>query len=218
MADSAQPGLGEFSAAALLAFLAAWAVMMAAMMLPSAAPMIGLYAALRPGRDRPRIPAAAFALIYLLAWIAFGLPVYVLGLGLAHPALMGFLPYGIAIALLGAGCYQFSPLKMRCLRQCRSPMGFLMGHWREGYGGTLLLALRHASYCLGCCWALMIVLVVAGGMGLNWVALIAALVFVEKILPLGPWTARAGGAVLVLLGFAVAFQPALAAALRGPTM
>jgi predicted metal-binding membrane protein len=105
-----------------------------------------------------------------------------------------------------------------CLRQCRSPLGFLLGHWRAGWRGGVAMGWAHACYCLGCCWALMVVLVVAGAMGLAWVLLIACVVAAEKLLPRGEWIARATGAALVLLGAAVAMRPGVAAALRASSM
>jgi predicted metal-binding membrane protein len=107
-----------------------------------------------------------------------------------------------------------SPLKQRCLRHCRSPLGFLFGHWRAGWHGGLAMGWAHARYCLGCCWALMVVLAVAGAMGLPWVLLIAAIVAAEKLVPRGEWVARLIGVALVLLGVAVAARPDLAIALR----
>src|SRR5262249_39858183 len=113
--------------------------------------------------------------------------------------------------------------KQVCLRHCRSPLGFLFGHWREGWQGGLAMGRAHAVYCLGCCWALMVVLVVAGAMGLPWVLLIAAGVAAEKLLPGGGWVPRAAGGgwiarttgvALMLLGVAVAVRPGLAAMLR----
>ena len=102
--------------------------------------------------------------------------------------------------LLAAGAFQLSPLKQVCLRACRSPLAFLLGHWRAGRRGSLALGWSHAVYCLGCCWALMLVLVAAGAMGLRWVLLIAAVVAAEKLLPGGEWFARAAGGALLLLG------------------
>jgi predicted metal-binding membrane protein len=107
-----------------------------------------------------------------------------------------------------------SPLKQACLRVCRSPLGFLLGHWRAGLRGSLVLGWSHAVYCLGCCWALMVVLVAAGAMGLAWVLLITAVVAAEKLLPRGEWIARATGGAFLLLGVAVALRPALVTALR----
>ncbi len=208
------------------AFLVAWGVMMTAMMLPSATPMIALYGGVRrtaTQTDQKGIPTALFALVYLAMWLAFGAPVYAASVVVdvaanSTPAVAGLLPYALALVLLVAGAYQFSSLKWVCLRVCQSPLGFLMGHWRSGYLGTLKMALEHAAYCVGCCWGLMVVLVAAGAMALHWVLLIAALVFAEKVLPHGEWTARIVGGVLLLLGLLVAVQPHLAAVLRGPGM
>jgi predicted metal-binding membrane protein len=124
------------------------------------------------------------------------------------------LVYVVAGVLIGAGVFQLTPLKQVCLRHCRSPIGFLLGHWRAGWRGALAMGWAHAVYCLGCCWALMLVLVVAGAMGLPWVLLIACVVAAEKVLPHGDAIARVTGVALVLLGVAVAVRPALATALR----
>jgi predicted metal-binding membrane protein len=213
------PALGATDAAA---FLGAWGVMMAAMMLPSATPMIALYGALRRNvaRDGPAgISTALFALVYLAAWVAFGVPVYVASVVIgAQTGLADLLPYAVAIVLLAAGVYQLTPLKRACLRVCRNPISFLLARSRTGYRGTLGLPLEHAGYCLGCCWGLMVVLVAAGALALNWVLLIAAVVFVEKLLPRGEWTARIVGGALVLLGLAVAVHPELAMALHPTAM
>src|SRR5215831_20621544 len=200
-----------------LAFVASWGIMMAAMMLPSALPMITLYGATLRGGDAtaPRgVPLAVFTLVYLSVWTASGVPVY-----LAHTGLMALSPrtfaYGVAATFFAAGIFQLSPLKQTCLRACRSPLGFLLGHWRAGLRGSLALGWSHALYCLGCCWALMVVLVAAGAMGLAWVLLITAVVAAEKLLPKGEWIARATGGALLLLGVVLALRPALVTALRG---
>jgi len=206
--------------AGAITFIAGWAVMMTAMMLPSALPMIALYGATqrREALTAPRgVPVALFTLVYLTVWAASGVPAY-----LAHTGLMALSPrmfaYGIAGVLLAAGVFQFSPLKQACLRACRSPLGFLLGHWRAGLPGSLTLGWSHAVYCLGCCWALMLVLVGAGAMGLAWVFLIAAVVAAEKLLPGGEWVARTTGAALLLLGVAVVVRPELVTTLRGHSM
>jgi predicted metal-binding membrane protein len=200
-----------------LAFVANWGIMMTAMMLPSALPMIGLYGAMQRGKAPagPRgMPVAVFTLVYLALWAVSGVPVY-----LAHTLLMALSPpafaYGVALILIAAGAFQFSPLKHACLKACRSPLGFLLGHWRAGRWGSLAVGWSHAVYCLGCCWALMVVLVAAGAMGLAWVLLITAVVAAEKLLPAGEWIARATGGALLLLGVAAALHPDLVAALRG---
>jgi predicted metal-binding membrane protein len=202
-----------------VAFVVPWAIMMAAMMLPSATPMIALYAATQQ-RDAATTTArivavASFALTYVALWAVTGVPIY-----LASVALMAVTPttlaYTIAAVLVVAGLFQLSPLKGVCLRHCRSPLGFLLGHWRAGWRGGVAMGWAHALYCLGCCWALMVVLVVAGAMGLPWVLLIACVVAAEKILPRGEWIARTTGVALALLGVIVAVRPGLATVLRSP--
>jgi predicted metal-binding membrane protein len=200
-----------------LAFVASWAVMMVAMMLPSALPMISLYGATQRRRAETAsrgAPVAVFTLVYLAVWAASGVPVY-----LAHTGLMALPPrafaYGVGVTLLAAGMFQLSPLKQTCLRACRSPLGFLLGHWRAGLRGSLALGWSHAMYCVGCCWALMVVLVAAGAMGLAWVLLITAVVAAEKLLRGGEWMARATGGAFLLLGVAVVLRPDLVTALRG---
>jgi predicted metal-binding membrane protein len=199
-----------------VAYVVAWAVMMAAMMLPSAMPMIALYAATQRNTATTAARAAAvggFALMYLALWAATGLPIYFASLALMAlaPSTLAYVTAGV---LVTAGIFQLSPLKQVCLRHCRSPLGFLVGHWRAGWRGGLALGLAHACYCLGCCWALMVVLVVAGAMGLPWVLVIACVVAAEKLVRGGEWIARAAGVALTLLGLATALHPGLATALR----
>jgi predicted metal-binding membrane protein len=199
-----------------LVYVASWTVMMAAMMLPSALPMIALYAATqRNGKDPVRriLPVALFTIVYLGVWAATGVPMYFASTLLAASN-AGAFGYGIAAVLVVAGIFQITPLKQVCLRHCRSPLGFFLGRWRPGWRGGLAMGWAHAMYCLGCCWALMVVLVVAGAMGLAWVLLIATAVAAEKLLPGGNWIARGIGVALVLLGLAVAIRPDLAMALR----
>jgi predicted metal-binding membrane protein len=201
-----------------LAFVVAWGIMMAAMMLPSALPMIGVYAVTQ--RRQPDTvsaagaPVAVLTLVYLVAWVATGVPMY-----FASVTLSALTPqaraYGVAAVLVIAGAFQLSPLKQVCLRNCRSPLGFLLGRWRAGWRGSLSLGWAHAAYCLGCCWALMVVLVAAGAMGLAWVLLVAAVVAAEKVVPGGEWIARLAGVALMALGAAVVLRPGLALTLRG---
>jgi predicted metal-binding membrane protein len=224
MNDRMDQGMGApalLSPLGAAAYLAAWGVMMAAMMLPSATPLISLYAAIqrRSPPDRRGIPAVLFALVYLVVWLFAGVPVYAASVAVsaatgASSTVARLVPYGVALTLLAAGIYQFTPLKSRCLTVCQSPLGFLMGHWRPGAVGTLRMALDNSLYCLGCCAGLMVVLVAAGAMSLPWALLIAVVVFAEKVLPSGKWTARASGAALVFLGLLVVVEPGLAAALR----
>lgn len=191
----------------LLEYLAAWTIMMAAMMLPGALPMFGIY--VKTSKSRTGI--AAFALIYLVVWAITGIPAYLVGIavqrvGITNHAIAASLPYVLAITVVLAGLYQFSPLKYRCLHVCRTPVAFLLGRWRSGWLGTLRLGFEHAMYCVGCCAGLMVVLVVAGAMSLPWVLAIAVLIFVEKILPFGVRAAQISGAALIALGIRLAFQ------------
>ncbi len=204
------PGLADG-----LGYVLAWGVMMAAMMLPSALPMIGLYAATQRRAAAPAaLPVTLFTLVYLVVWAATGAPIYLANVGWSRLA-PGPRAYALAAVLVVAGVFQVTPLKQACLRRCRSPIGFLLGHWRAGWRGGLMLGWTHAVSCLGCCWALMVVLVAAGAMGLAWVLLIAVVVAAEKVLPWGEWVARVTGVALIVLGVAVAARPGLGLVLRG---
>jgi len=199
-------------------FIAAWVVMMAAMMLPSAAPLVLLYrAAGADGRVANTVPLVAG---YLVAWAVFGAFVYATqqALGavvLASPTLADASPYAVAGILAIAGVYQFTPLKLACLRECRSPLDFLMHRWRgAGAFDALRLGVEHGAYCVGCCWGLMAVLMVAGSMSLIWVVFIALVVFVEKLMPFGERGAQFTGAGLGLLAALVALHPYVSVLLR----
>jgi len=187
-----------------------WAVMMAAMMLPSAAPMILLFGAIARRRQavaEASAHAGVFALGYVAVWAGFSLVAVALQFGLDQAALLSPMMSTTStvlagLALIGAGVYQWTPLKQACLRQCRSPLDFLMTEWREGQRGAWIMGLRHGTYCLGCCWALMLLLFVGGIMNMAWIAGIALFVLVEKLAPAGHWIGQATGAVFVLWGVA----------------
>lgn len=190
-------------------FLVAWTVMMVAMMLPSSAPMFLLYRVSTGDGPRGELRTLAFGAGYLLVWAAVGAIVLVaqrvvdtvLAPQLRAPA--------VAAVLLAAGAYQFTPLKATCLRACQTPADFLVRHWRGGALGPLRLGIDHGRYCLGCCWALIAVLVAAGGMGLAPVALIALIVLVEKLVPRAVWFSRAVGVAFALGAVIVALRPEL---------
>lgn len=185
-----------------------WAVMMAAMMLPSAAPMILLHATLarrRRERGGPAAESGAFAAGYLVVWAAFSLAAAALQFGLEQAALLSPMMETSSIALAGAvliaaGLYQWTPLKQACLRHCRSPLDFIMLHWRPGALGAFLMGLRHGAVCVGCCWLLMLLLFIGGVMNLAWIAGIALFVLVEKLSPAGHWIGRGAGVLLVAWG------------------
>jgi len=195
-------------------FLGAWAVMMAAMMLPAAAPMVLLFGtvyAKRRAQGTAFVPTWVFAAGYLLVWSAVGAAVYALvQLGSDVATRLGaadrdrWAPVALGATLVVAGVYQATPLKRVCLRHCQSPLGFVMQHWRDGRLGALRMGVRHGGYCLGCCWALFAVLVAAGVMSLAWMLLLTLVVFAEKMLPRGERIGLAVGAGLVALGALVA--------------
>jgi predicted metal-binding membrane protein len=190
-------------------FLVAWIVMMAAMMLPSSAPMFLLFRLSASDEPRGDLRTLAFGAGYLLVWAVVGGFVLVAQRVLDALVTPDLRPFGVAAVLFAAGAYQFTPLKATCLRACQTPADFLVRHWRSGTLGALRLGLDHGLYCFGCCWALMAVLVAAGGMGLAWVALIALIVLVEKLVPQAIWFSRAVGVAFVLGAVLVLLRPEL---------
>jgi predicted metal-binding membrane protein len=195
-----------------LVVLAMWWTMMIAMMTPSAAPMILLYArATRHAQASGRlqqgvVPTAAFGGGYLLVWLAFSVAATALmwameGIGALSAATMGSsAAWASAALLIAAGVYQLSPLKHACLRVCRAPAEFLSRHWRPGSSGALRMGLAHGVFCVGCCWALMALLFVGGIMNVLWIAALAILVLFEKVAPQGAWISRATGVLLLAWG------------------
>jgi predicted metal-binding membrane protein len=185
---------------------AMWWTMMAAMMLPAAAPMVLLYAraAARPGSPAPA--SGAFIAGYLLVWAAFSLLAAALQLWLDRAVLLA--PQSMALTghrltgvlLIAAGLYQLSPAKGSCLRHCRNPTQFLSRHYRPGASGALRMGLIHGAWCLGCCWALMLLLFAGGVMNLAWIAALTLLVAAEKLLPAGRWISRLAGAACLGYG------------------
>jgi len=185
-----------------------WAVMMVAMMVPSAAPMILTFATInrrQGGGGGTRVSVGVFLAGYLVAWSGFSLAA-TLGqwalqsAALLSPAPLAVTPHVGGVLLLAAGVYQVTPLKAACLVRCRSPIGFILSEWRPGPRGALVMGLRHGAFCVGCCWALMLLLFAAGVMNLLWVAAIAGLVLLEKVVPGGRALAWGTGATLVAWG------------------
>ena len=188
-----------------------WSVMMVAMMVPSAAPMILAFHAVNQRRQaaaRPYVPVTIFLLGYLAVWTAFSALATLAEWGLHQAAMLSTTMTATSPALNGglliaAGVFQWTPLKRSCLKGCRSPLSFLMSEWREGTAGAFIMGLRHGAYCTGCCWFLMALLFVAGVMNLFWVAVIALFVMAEKILPGGELLARVAGIALTIAGAAM---------------
>ena len=185
--------------------VAMWWVMMIAMMVPSAAPTVLLYAQVHRTRFKPggNPPIGAFLWGYLLCWLIFSIVAAAAQLWLERSALAS--PMTMALhsrvaagaLLIAAGAYQLSPLKDACLGQCRSPASFLARHYRPGASGAFRMGIRHGAYCVGCCWPLMLLLFVGGVMNIAWIAALALIVAAEKLLPYGRWIARIIGVALV---------------------
>jgi len=193
----------------VLLLVAMWAVMMTAMMLPTAAPLILLYAtAARRSADPANPGRRVYALAsgYLMVWGLFSIVLAGTQWLLASafvltPMMEPSGPTAGAVLLGVAGVYQLTPLKRACLRACRSPLGFMMQRWRSGVAGAFRLGLGHGTYCLGCCWALMLILFAGGVMNLVVIVTLTVWVLVEKTAPFAEYTSIASGAAL--LGMAV---------------
>ena len=202
----------------LVWFLGVWVVMMAAMMFPSVAPTVALYSrtARRSGLARP----LAFTGAYLAVWSAAGVLAY--GLFRAGRGVLGDEPswdrggrWFAAAILLAAAVYEVTPLKDVCLAKCRSPLGFLVGSWRDGTRGAFEMGARHGAWCLGCCWALMAALFALGVMSLTWMVLVAALIALEKTLP---WPRAATWGTALVLAILAVWVAAAPGALPGLTV
>ena len=204
----AMPSMHAWSWIEVGVLVVMWTVMMIAMMTPAAAPMILMFSTIhrrRTAEGRRAVPTAIFILGYLVVWTIYSV-VAALGQAGLHaaallsPAMAATSPLLAGGLLVAAGVFQWTPLKRACLAACRSPLSFLMTGWREGRVGALVMGFRHGLYCLGCCWALMALLFVAGVMNLLWVAVIAVAVLVEKVVPRGDLVGRLAGVVLVVAG------------------
>lgn len=202
---------GPWGAADLALVLAMWLVMCVAMMLPTAAPMVLTFADVTSTRLAGRAllgRVAVFAGAYLAVWGAFSVAATLLqwalhGAALMTPGMVSASPWLSGGLLILAGLYQFTPIKDLCLTACRNPMTWFMGHWRSGTAGAWHMGLRHGLFCLGCCWALMLLMFFAGVMNLVWVALLAALMLAEKVLPKGDLAGKAVGIGLMGWGLAL---------------
>lgn len=200
-------------------FLAVWLVMMAAMMLPSVAPTVALYS--RMTKDRSRLLAAIFTGGYLVTWAAAGALAFAIarGGGLVAGDVLAWDRGGRWVAgatLVGAALYELTPLKDVCLGKCRSPLGFLLGAWRDGRAGALRMGVGHGAWCVGCCWALMLSLFALGVMSIAWMAFVAGLIATEKMLPWRRVATYGTAAILLALGVLVLVAPHAVPALTIP--
>ena len=198
----------HWDATHLFLLWAMWAVMMTGMMLPTASPLVLLYAGALRTRGDVQVGRKLYALAagYLLVWALFSLAATVMQRALASallltPMMEPAAPVVAAAVLALAGLYQLTPLKRACLRVCRSPLAYLLSHWRDGTNGAFRLGAGHGLYCLGCCWALMLLLFAGGVMNPLVIVALMLWVLVEKVVPFGTGTARASG--IVLLGLAL---------------
>jgi predicted metal-binding membrane protein len=182
---SAMGGIGPFALV--------WVTTMAAMMLPSTAPMVVAYT----GFGRGRASTPAFVLGYLALWTAYGLVAYLIGMELPHWSWLA------GAGLLLAGLYQLTPLKNACLRHCRAPLGFVMRRWRDGPLGGFSMGIEHGAWCAGCCTGLMVALFALGMMSLAWMAAVALVILAEKVLPRGDRVAPITGLALLVGGAVV---------------
>lgn len=189
---------------------AMWAIMMVAMMLPSATPMILLFGAVsrHHGQSRTATHVTAFVAAYIATWTAFSLVATFLQWGLLEARLVSPMmddssPWLGGGLLVAAGIYQFTPQKDACLSRCRSPLVFIASHWRPRPRGAFVMGAQHGLYCLGCCWLLMLLLFVLGVMNLIWVASLSMFVLLEKTLPRAAWLKRLGGMALIVWGIAL---------------
>ena len=195
-------------------FMAMWLTMMVAMMFPTIAPMVLAHRMVVTQRGEGVLPTAAFVLGYLAVWAAIGLVPMMGFLAFRNlpieAARSGWLPVVAGGVLVGAGLYQFTPLKGICLKACRSPIGFILTHdFGRGARGAFSAGVHHGAYCLGCCWALMAVLVVVGLMNLVWMAALALVFMAEKNWRRGVAVSRVTGALVAIFGAAVLVHPAL---------
>jgi predicted metal-binding membrane protein len=190
-----------------------WLAMMTAMMLPGASPVILLYSRIcQRGGAGPSVAPMLFASGYLAAWACFSLIAVLAQFLLEWAGLLSSMMEATSTAwsgalLVAAGLYQITPLKRACLQSCRSPLEFLTLHWQAGKAGALKMGMRHGSYCVGCCWALMLLLFVGGVMNLGWIAGIAIYVLAEKLFPGGRGIAWTGGAALIAAGVFLLGRP-----------
>ena len=201
MPNMAMPMASAWTPSYFAVMLAMWGIMMAAMMLPSAAPMILLFATIERRRRgaSPFAATAIFAAAYVVVWTGFSVTAVFLQwqldrLTMLSPTMAATSALLSAIALIAIGAYQFTPWKQACLRHCRSPLEFITWHWSHGPFG---MGLRHGLYCVGCCWMLMLLLFVGGVMNLLWVALVAAFILAEKTMPRAEWLSYGAGAALI---------------------
>jgi predicted metal-binding membrane protein len=194
-------------------FLGIWTTMMAAMMLPAALPVVLLF-----GRGRGAATTTAFVVSYLVVWAAYGLGAYAIYRGVRGFDFLGWDRHGPLVAgaaVAAAGVYELSRLKRACLENCRNPLA-LFARWRPGFRGTAEIGLRHAAYCVGCCWALFVILFALGVMSITWMLAVTLVVFAQKVLPRGDRLEWPLAVLLVAFGVWIAVAPGSVPGLHVP--
>ncbi|MEE2649592.1 MAG: DUF2182 domain-containing protein [Acidobacteriota bacterium] len=207
------PQLSTWSVRDFFFMFLMWSVMMVAMMLPSASPLILLHVRVNQQQEDGGDGfhgTVAFAIGYLLVWTSFSAVATLLQWGLEKLAVLSPMMASTssllgAGLLLAAGIYQLTPFKNACLRHCRSPVHSLMQHWRRGTSGAFMMGFHHGVYCIGCCWLLMALLFVFGVMNLVWIAVLSVFVLLEKVVPRGELVARVAGVGFIVAGVSVLF-------------
>lgn len=205
--DEADMPIPPWSAMAFAVDFAMWETMMIGMMLPGALPVILLYRRVVQAQTHPAMRVGVFVSAYLVAWSGFSLAATLAQEILQHRAWVSLMSVHAAPALGAAllavaGIYQFLPAKDACLANCRSPLSFLMRHSLQNLADSWRAGLAHGAYCLGCCWALMLVLFAVGAMNMLWAAFLGIFVLLEKLVS-GPWLSRLAGALLIAAAIAL---------------
>lgn len=202
------PGMEKWTAGDIASLWMMWSAMMVAMMLPSVSPTVLTFAAMEEKKgDHARVTARTFLFLvgYFASWIAFCVLATAAqwrlhSATLLSPMMVSTSAQFSGVILILAGIFQWSPIKHKCLSHCRSPIGFLLTEWREGLKGSAEMGFRHGTYCVGCCWLLMVLLFVVGVMNLVWVAFLSAIVLIERVFPRGDQIAKFSGILLIAWG------------------
>jgi predicted metal-binding membrane protein len=208
--EMAMPQMQSWSVMEIVLLFVMWTIMMVAMMAPSVAPLVLIFAQADRQKGGNRVVGSAGILLlgYLVMWVGFSVLATLVQWALHSAALLSPTMVSTSsvfggLLLIAAGVFQFTPLKRACLAHCRSPLSFLMSNWREGQWGAFVMGLKHGAYCVGCCWLLMALLFVAGVMNLLWGAAISVFVLVEKVVPREDLIGRIAGGTFIVTGIAL---------------
>ena len=211
----AMPNMVPWGFSDWISMFVMWFVMMIGMMVPTASPMILMFSTVnrqKKAQNQPYVATAVFLSGYVLVWLGFSIGAtvsnWVLHSNTLLSGMMGESTSNLfgGVLLISAGIFQWTPIKKACLNNCRTPMGFLMTEWNNGSYGAFRMGLGHGIYCLGCCWLLMALLFVLGVMNLVWIAVLTALILVEKVAPKGDWVSRITGIGFAVWGIILLFQ------------